>query len=51
MVSVKKLAEQKPKTLAPGHGKPSAGENVAESVRRLATQFEDVAVPRNVKAM
>ena len=43
--SVKKLAELLPFTVAPGHGKPLAGEEVAPSLRALAMQFEQVAVP------
>jgi glyoxylase-like metal-dependent hydrolase (beta-lactamase superfamily II) len=51
MISVKKLADLNPTTVAPGHGKPLAGENVAESLRRLATRFEEVAIPKNAKAI
>jgi glyoxylase-like metal-dependent hydrolase (beta-lactamase superfamily II) len=48
-ISVRKLAELEPETVAPGHGKPLAGEAVAASLRRLAADFERVAVPENVK--
>lgn len=48
--SVGKLADLEPSTVAPGHGKPLAGANVAASLRKLALQFEQVAVPENVKA-
>ena len=48
--SVRRLADLEPATVAPGHGKPLAGADVAESLRKLAGQFEEVAVPENVKA-
>jgi glyoxylase-like metal-dependent hydrolase (beta-lactamase superfamily II) len=51
MVSVRKLADLRPSTVAAGHGKPLAGENVPESLRQLAARFEAVAVPENVKAV
>lgn len=47
-ISVKKLAELDPVTVAPGHGKPLAGGDVARSLRELALRFEHVAVPKNV---
>lgn len=47
--SVRKLASLDPRTVAPGHGKPLAGEQVAASLRRLAEEFEQIAVPENVK--
>lgn len=46
--SVKKLAELKPVTVAPGHGKPLAGRDIGQSLQALATRFEHVAVPGNV---
>ncbi len=49
-VSVRKLAQLEPATVAPGHGKPLSGVNVADSLRKLAAEFEHVAVPENVKA-
>jgi glyoxylase-like metal-dependent hydrolase (beta-lactamase superfamily II) len=48
--SVRKLADLEPSTVAPGHGKPLAGTNVAGSLRKLALQFEEVALPENMKA-
>lgn len=48
--SVRKLADLEPVTVAPGHGRPLAGTNVAESLRELALQFDRVAVPANIKA-
>ena len=48
-VSVRKLAALEPRTVAPGHGKPLAGEDVAASLHKLASGFERIAVPDNVK--
>jgi len=48
--SVRKLAALEPMTLAPGHGKPLAGAEVPAALRKLAADFERVAVPENVKA-
>ncbi|MBW4040173.1 MAG: MBL fold metallo-hydrolase [Acidobacteria bacterium] len=47
--SVRKLAALRPATVAPGHGKPLAGEGVAAALERLAAEFEALAVPENVK--
>jgi glyoxylase-like metal-dependent hydrolase (beta-lactamase superfamily II) len=47
--SVQKLSTLEPKIVAPGHGRPLVGEGVAESLRRLAAEFERIAVPENVK--
>ncbi len=47
--SVRKLAALDPRTVAPGHGKPLAGDDVAAGLRRLSAEFEQVAVPENVK--
>jgi glyoxylase-like metal-dependent hydrolase (beta-lactamase superfamily II) len=47
--SVLKLAELAPVTVAPGHGKPLAGADVAASLQELAMRFDKVAVPENVK--
>ncbi len=47
--SVGRLAELDPAVVAPGHGKPLAGDGVAEALRRLAARFDEVAVPENVK--
>ncbi len=47
--SVQRLAKLEPAIVAPGHGKPMAGANVAEALRILATNFDAVAVPDNQK--
>ena len=47
--SVEKLAGLDPAVVAPGHGKPLAGEGVAVALRELAARFDEVAVPENVK--
>jgi glyoxylase-like metal-dependent hydrolase (beta-lactamase superfamily II) len=47
--SVRKLAALGAEAVAPGHGKPMAGANVAEALRKLAARFREVAVPENVK--
>ena len=47
--SVRKLAGLRPATVAPGHGKPLAGPNVPEALRKLAANFERIAVPEDVK--
>jgi glyoxylase-like metal-dependent hydrolase (beta-lactamase superfamily II) len=41
--SIHKLADLEPTIVAPGHGKPLAGEGVANRLRRLATQFSKAA--------
>jgi glyoxylase-like metal-dependent hydrolase (beta-lactamase superfamily II) len=48
--SVQRLAELKPAIVAPGHGKPLSGVNVADALAQLATAFDAVAVPENLKA-
>ncbi len=48
-VSVRKLAGLQPKTVAPGHGKPLAGADVASGLQKLATDFQQIAVPDDVK--
>ncbi len=48
-VSVRKLAGLQPKTVAPGHGKPLAGPEVASGLGKLAADFERIAVPDDVK--
>ena len=47
--SVEKLAQLNPKILAPGHGKPLSGAGLADALRKLAANFEEVAVPANRK--
>ncbi|MGI4827500.1 MAG: MBL fold metallo-hydrolase [Janthinobacterium lividum] len=49
MASVRKLAALQPATVAPGHGKPLAGAEVAASLEKLAADFERIAVPEDVK--
>ena len=49
MASVRKLAGLKPTTVAPGHGKPLAGAEVAVALEKLAADFERIAVPADVK--
>jgi hypothetical protein len=45
---VRKLAALEPKIVAPGHGKPLAGADVAVSLQKLADDFERIAIPENV---
>jgi glyoxylase-like metal-dependent hydrolase (beta-lactamase superfamily II) len=47
--SVKRLAGLDPAVVAPGHGRPLAGTGVAEALRKLARDFERIAVPENQK--
>lgn len=49
MRSVRKLAKLQPATVAPGHGKPLAGPEVATALSKLAADFERIAVPEDVK--
>ena len=46
--SVRKLAGLAPTTVAPGHGKPLSGVDVPAELRKLAVDFEKIAVPENV---
>lgn len=48
-LSVRKLAALQPATVAPGHGKPLTGANVAQELAQLAQRFEQIAVPDNLK--
>ena len=48
-ISVEKLAGLEPEVIAPGHGKPLAGDGVAGALKRLAANFVRVAVPEKVK--
>lgn len=48
--SVHKLAGLSPRTVAPGHGKPLAGPDVAGQLQELAARFVEIAVPDNRKA-
>ena len=43
--SVAKLAKLSPLTMAPGHGKPLAGEAVAAELQQLSARFDEVAAP------
>ncbi len=45
--SVERLAQLNPVTVAPGHGKPIAGPDVAGSLAKLAGAFDQVAIPEN----
>jgi glyoxylase-like metal-dependent hydrolase (beta-lactamase superfamily II) len=47
--SVRRLASLDPVTVAPGHGKPLGGPDVAIALRKLAAEFENIAVPENVQ--
>ena len=47
--SVQHLATLQPAVLAPGHGKPLAGPEVAVALEQLARNFDAVAVPENKK--
>ena len=47
--SVRKLAALEPRVVAPGHGKPLTGADVATALHRLADDFERIAVPDNEK--
>jgi glyoxylase-like metal-dependent hydrolase (beta-lactamase superfamily II) len=43
--SVQQLATLNPTIVAPGHGKALSGANVAAVLRKLAADFDDIAVP------
>ena len=45
--SVYRLADLNPRVVAPGHGKPLAGDSVAGALRELATHFNEIAIPDN----
>ncbi len=47
--SVRRLAKLDPAIVAPGHGRPLSGPNVAESLRVLAANFDAISVPENKK--
>ena len=46
-ISVQQLASLEPNILAPGHGKPLAGDDVASSLHKLSGDFVEIAVPEN----
>jgi len=45
--SVHRLADLNPRIVAPGHGKPLAGDGVAAALRVLAANFNEIAIPQN----
>ncbi|HZR56610.1 MAG TPA: MBL fold metallo-hydrolase [Terriglobales bacterium] len=47
--SVQRLASLNPLIVAPGHGQSLSGANLPEKLRRLAEQFDRIAVPGNKK--
>jgi glyoxylase-like metal-dependent hydrolase (beta-lactamase superfamily II) len=47
--SVRRLASLDPVIVAPGHGKPLGGPDVPSALRKLAAEFENIAVPENVR--
>ena len=49
-VSVRKLAALEPRVVAPGHGRPLTGADVASALHTLADSFSRIAVPENEKA-
>jgi glyoxylase-like metal-dependent hydrolase (beta-lactamase superfamily II) len=46
---VRRLASLDPVIVAPGHGKPLGGPDVPGALRKLAAEFENIAVPENVR--
>ena len=48
-ITVQQLASLEPHVLAPGHGKPLAGDDVASSLHKLSADFVEIAVPANEK--
>jgi glyoxylase-like metal-dependent hydrolase (beta-lactamase superfamily II) len=47
--SVERLAKLCPRTIAPGHGRPMCGDEVAEQLQKLAINFDHIAVPEHGK--
>lgn len=47
--SVEKLAELRPVTVAPGHGLPMSGADVADALRQLAINFDRITRPGYVE--
>ena len=45
--SLRRLSELDPRIVIPGHGRPLAGDSVAEALQRLAAEFGPLAVPEN----
>lgn len=48
--SVQKLAMLRPLTVAPGHGRPMSGDEVADALTKLAADFDIVARPQPKRA-
>jgi len=46
---VQALARLRPYTIAPGHGLPMSGAEVADQLQRLAMEFEHFAIPDHGK--
>jgi glyoxylase-like metal-dependent hydrolase (beta-lactamase superfamily II) len=44
--SLLELAALEPAVVAPGHGRPMAGDGMARALRQLALRFEELATPR-----
>ena len=47
--SVQLLAELRPRTIAPSHGLPMSGDEVPDQLQRLATNFDQIALPSQGK--
>lgn len=47
--SVETLAALRPMTVAAGHGKPMAGNEVSDALQQLAENFDQVARPKHVR--
>ncbi len=47
--SVRKLAALCPRTIAPGHGLPMCGDEVADQLQRLSINFDHIAMPDHGK--
>jgi glyoxylase-like metal-dependent hydrolase (beta-lactamase superfamily II) len=47
--SVDKLAQLRPRTIAPSHGLPMCGDEVADQLSKLAINFDHVALPEHGK--
>ena len=45
--SVRRLAALKPMFVAPGHGRPMAGQEMTERLDELANRFDEVARPEH----
>jgi glyoxylase-like metal-dependent hydrolase (beta-lactamase superfamily II) len=43
--SVTRLSALEPRAIAPGHGQPISGADVADRLYELASRFDDVAIP------